>query len=360
MAPVLDATAAESERLGTLCGAAVDALHDERLFGIWVPAEAGGFAADLVTQVDAMIALGRADMSACWTVMIGTTVTGTMAAGLPDDGFAEVFAGERMPVAAGSLRPDGRAAPLANGGYRVTGKWGFGSGIHHAEWIVANCLAAEAEESGGRVALAVPVADVRIADDWRVSGLRGSGSSSYSVQGVEVPPSRVLGKRRRGGYLSANPAPRIPLEHASVSLGGARRALDEIACLSRTKRRLGSDAAVADSDAFRQDLGRLEAEWSALAAGVRAVAAELDAAVTAGEDIEPVATRLKAVCALATARSLAIGGRALRHAGAGAVYDTGTLQRVHRDLVVSAQHVMVSDAAFEAYGGQRLEEDGPG
>ena len=188
IAPILDRTAAESERLRTLCGEATEAMHAAGLFGMWVPHDAGGFDIDLVTQVDAIVELARADMSACWTLMIGNTVTASMAASLPAEGFAEVFVGERLPVAAGSLKPSGRAERVA-GGYRVTGQWGFGSGIRHAEWIVANCLIEEKGQTRG-ISLVVPIAEVDVHDDWHVAGLCGTGSCTYAVTDVFVPDRR--------------------------------------------------------------------------------------------------------------------------------------------------------------------------
>ncbi|MYE24642.1 MAG: hypothetical protein F4Y01_11990 [Gammaproteobacteria bacterium] len=356
VAPLLDRTAAESERERTLCREALDALHDAGLFGMWVPQEAGGLGADLVTQVDALVELARADMSAAWTLMIGNTVTGTMAACLPDAGFREVFGGPRMPVAAGSLRATGRATSTATGGYRVTGTWGFGSGIHHAEWIVANCRV-DGGESGTheRVSLVIPIADASIADDWRASGMRGSGSSSYSVREVDVPARRVLGERQRGDPFAAAPGARLPLEHAAVSLGGARRALDEVANLAATKRRMGASSSLANDPTFRRDLGRLEAEWSSLAAGVRAAVLELEAEPPPQPATSTAnATHLHAVCAFATEKSLAIASRAIRHAGAWAGMEGQPLERIHRDLTIATQHVMVSDTAYEALGEERL------
>ena len=347
--PILDRTAAQSERLRTLCPEAVDALHDAGLFGLWVPEAVGGFDVDLVTQVDALVEIARADMSACWTLMIGNTVTGVMAAGLPDAGLAEVFAGDRLPVAAGSLKPSGQAERVA-GGFRATGRWGFGSGIHHADWIVANCLI---EESGKRqgISLVVPIAEVETVDDWHVAGLCGSGSSSYAISEVVVPDRRVIGSLQRGTFFNANAGLRIPIEHASVSLGGSRRALDETIRLSAAKRRLMDPATVASKQSFQVELGKLEAQWSALFAGVRASAGELaQAAENVPDTIAPAALKLKAVCALATEQSLVIGGRAFRYAGAAAVHDSHVLQRVYRDLTVSAQHVMVADSAYEDYG----------
>lgn len=353
IAPILDRTAAASERLRTLCPEALAALHATGLFGLWAPKEVGGYDADLVTQVDVLIEVARADMSACWTLMIGNTVTGVMAAGLPDEGLAEVFTGERLPIAAGSLKPSGRAEPVP-GGYRVSGKWGFGSGINHASWIVANCLATEDGEPrrpAEGVSLAIPIAEVDVADDWHAAGLSGSGSSSYSVTDVFVPQRRVIqAPPKRGSFQSANPGPRLPIEHASVSLGGARRALDEVAALAASKRRLMEPDAVATKGSFQLELGSLEARWTILVAGVRDGAATLWAAMQSGRAIGPTATRLKAVCAHAAEESLAIGGRAFRHAGAGAVHESQALQRVYRDLAVAAQHVMVSDAAYVELG----------
>ena len=353
IAPILDRTAGESERKRTLCTEALTALHATGLFGLWAPTEVGGYDADLVTQLDVLIEVARADMSACWTMMIGTTVTGVMAAGLPDEGLREVFCGERLPIAAGSLKPSGRAEPVT-GGYRVSGKWGFGSGIHHASWIVANCLLSEYGEPRQPpegISLAVPIADVEVADDWHVAGLCGTGSSSYSVTDVFVPQRRAIqAPRKRGSFQNANPGPRLPIEHAGVSLGGARRALDEVVRLAESKRRLMDPARLAHKESFHLELGALEARWWTCVAGVRESTGELWRAIDAGRPIDGPATKLKAVCAHAVEESLAIGGRAFRQAGASAVHESDVLQRIYRDLAVAAQHVMVSDAAYAEFG----------
>ena len=361
IAPILDRTASESEHERTLCAEALAALHATGLFGLWAPTEVGGYDADLVTQVDALIEVARADMSACWSMMIGTTVTGVMAAGLPDEGLDEVFSGERLPIAAGSLKPSGRAEPVT-GGYRVSGKWGFGSGIHHASWIVANCLLTEDGEPRQPVegiSLAVPIAEVDVEDDWQVAGLCGTGSSSYSVTDVFVPQRRAIqAPRKRGSFQNANPGPRLPIEHAAVSLGGARRALDEVVRLAGSKRRLMDPATLAHKESFQLELGALEARWRTCVAGVRESAGELWQAIEAARPIEGPATRLKAICTHAVEESLAIGGRAFRQAGASAVHETDVLQRVYRDLAIAAQHAMVSDAAYADFGKVLLAEGG--
>lgn len=360
LAPLLEATAAKSESLRTLCPEAVDALHDAGLFGLWSNTDVGGYDTDLVTQLEVMVAVARADMSACWTLMIGTSLTAIMAAGLPDQGLAEVFGGPRLPTAAGSIKPSGRAE-IVEGGYRVTGRWGFGSGIHHASQIVANCLVTKdgtpvAPGDGTNVLMAVvPIADVTIEDDWHVSGLRGSGSSSYAVADIFVPEHLTIkldpAVTYRGGVPGANLLLRLPLEHAGVSLGGARHALDEVARQALSKHRLIDAQSVADKQAFQLELGKLEAQWETLYASARESAGGLWQAYRGDPKLIPnAAIKLRAICAHATEQCLEIGTRAMRHAGAGAVLEANVLQRINRDLTVSAQHVMISDVSYEDYG----------
>ena len=149
-------------------------------------------------------------MSACWTMMIGTTVTGVMAAGLPDEGLDEVFSGERLPIAAGSLKSSGRAEPVS-GGYRVSGTWGFGSGIHHASWIVANCLLTERGEPRQPVegiSLAVPIAEVEVEDDWHVAGpMRNRKQQLLGDRRVRPPAARHPGTQETGQFLQRQPGP---------------------------------------------------------------------------------------------------------------------------------------------------------
>lgn len=174
---------------------------------------------------------------------------------------------------------------------------------------------------------------------------------------VFVPQRRAIqAPRKRGSFQNANPGPRLPIEHAAVSLGGARRALDEVVRLAASKRRLMDSAILARKESFQLELGALEARWWICAAGVRESAGELWQAMETARPIDPPATKLKAICAHAVEESLAIGGRAFRQAGASAVQSSDVLQRIYRDLAVAAQHAMVSDAAYAEFGKGLLGE----
>jgi len=59
---------------------------------------------------------------------------------------------------------------------------------------------------------------------------------------------------------------------------------------------------------------------------------------------------LRSVATLATEVAVAVTTQAFRFSGGTALYVTHVLQRCLRDINAAAQHLMVSDAAYENYG----------
>ena len=359
LAPLLEETAAASEAAGTMVPAAVEALRDAGLFRLWSPREVGGYDLSVPDQLEILAAVARVDMSACWTLMIGNSGSAVMATRLPDAGVAELFGAGAWPTAASSLTPSGKAT-RCDGGYRVSGKWGFGSGIRHAVGAMTNCLVDDPRPGGpAQISAFVPVDRLRILDDWQVPGLRGTGSNSYVAEDVFVPDRFVASLRplkiHRGGLRAGALHLRLSIEHGSVALGGARRALDEVARQALGKRRLADARTVADTHGFQVELGRLEAQHASLLAGARAAAQAFEEALGGPPDVlAAAAAALRAVCAHATEGCQAIVARCLRHAGAGAIMPGNPLERLHRDMTVAAQHVMMSDKAYEDWGRRRL------
>ena len=49
-----------------------------------------------------------------------------------------------------------------------------------------------------------------------------------------------------------------------------------------------------------------------------------------------------------------MASRTIRHAGAAAGMAGHPLERIHRDLTIASQHMMISDTAYEALGEERL------
>ena len=181
------ANADQAEAMGHLPQDTVDALDDCGLLSYKVPEALGGAEADPLMQLDVVEAVTRIDPAAGWCLMIGAASIANMGAFLPDDAIDEIFAGGRIPRAAGVAAPSGRAKPV-EGGYRVTGRWAFGSGVGHSDWISAGAWVVDDEQQLTRqIRVVFPTADAHIHENWQVMGLKGTGSCDYSVSELFVP-----------------------------------------------------------------------------------------------------------------------------------------------------------------------------
>lgn len=342
----------------------VRALRDGDLFAMTVPRALGGAECDPLGQLEVFEAMARADGAAGWSLMIGAMVAALAGAYLPDAGAARVFAGGH-PTCAGLLQPSGLARRVP-GGYLLTGRWGFGSGVRHADWIFTGAAVEPAAGSAPAagppelINVAVPASSVRIEDTWHTAGLRGSGSNHYAMEGVFVPEEQACpfpaAPPRRGGALFRLPfMALLAPAHIGFALGVARRALDEIAARAPARRKMWTGAMLGAHAGFHGDLGRAEARLAAARAyAFSVVGAAWDRAL-AGEPLdaaEGVAVRLAITHVTDVAAEVATF--AFHAAGAGALYASSPLQRCFRDAHAATQHVAAADDAYEVAGRARL------
>ncbi len=368
VAPIARAHAPEAEERRTLSLPVVAALRERGLFALATPRELGGFEADPLTQLEVFEAMTRIDTSAGWGLLIGAMQAAMVGAYLPDAAVSRVFPGgartkTHTPLIAGLLQPVGRAVAV-EGGHRVEGRYPFGSGIRHAEWIFTSAIVAGAENAPpgppSFVSVLVPREDVQVEDTWHVAGLRGSGSDHYVLRDTFVPSNHTCsfpaGARRRGG--TAYDLPFVALlapAHAAFVLGLARRALDEVAVLGAARNKVWRQTTLGETDAFRMDLGRAEAKLSAARAyALDALGACWDR-VRSGAALgveEMMHARL--IVSHATDVAAEVVTFAYRSGGGSALYLTSPLQQLLRDVFAATQHVAATDDAFEHAGKVRL------
>src|SRR4029450_8187287 len=167
---VVAAGGEEAERLRTLPSATIQALCDSGLLSMKVPETLGGAEADPVTQLGGLGAPTRIEASAGWCLMVATTAVGLPAGFLPDSAVGKILAGGRVPPAAVAIMPTGVATPV-DGGYRLTGRWPFASGVPHAEWLTAGCwVRRDATDPGIRHMLVFPPAAALLHEHCRGPG----------------------------------------------------------------------------------------------------------------------------------------------------------------------------------------------
>jgi len=357
MRDTLAAQCEAEECAATLSQASVAALQDGGILAMKLPAVLGGSEADPVTQFEVIEAVTAANSAAGWCSMVGATSVGMPGAFLPGAGIATMFAGGRIPRGAIVVMPAGEAQPVA-GGYQLRGRWSFASGVRHAEWVVANARLLRAPGAPAEIwCFVLPVCDVSIHDNWQVAGLRGTGSCDISVEDRFVPEYLAWDFRaapaQRGGALYRLGLPAfIANEHAAFALGVARAALDTLLAAATRARGYGPGArSLAERGSVQRMLGRAELALGAARALAIARNEEAWQAVAAGRALTPrQQAELRALATWCTEVAADVVTQAFRYAGGSAIYTASVMQRCLRDIQVAAQHLIVSDTAYENLG----------
>jgi alkylation response protein AidB-like acyl-CoA dehydrogenase len=324
-------------------------------------AELGGADADPVTQMEVIEALTQIYPSAGWVLMTNATAIGNASAFLVDEAIEEVFADEQVPRAATVGGVSSTIEPVT-GGFILNGRWPFCSGVPHSEWI---CLGARLYKEPGAspdfYTCFVRTKDVTIHDNWHVAGLRGSGSNDVSAENLFVPESftwqrydRLRGIRRRGGpiFLLGLPGS-VSNEHASFALGVGRLALDLVKEIAITKRRGRGPAAVtlANRQVFQRFVGEAELRLRSARQVTFDVHERAWEVVCQGVTPDPaLEAEMRASAVYCTEVAASIATQAFRFGGGEALHLENKLQMCMRDINAGAQHLAVSDVAYENLG----------
>ena len=356
IAPTLTEQAAKDESGSTLSGETVGTLEDAGMFRLKLPEALGGAEADPATQILVLEELAFANTAASWCTMVGATAVALPGAFLEDEAVAEIFPSGHVPRGAVVAMPMGNTK-VVDGGYRLSGRWPFASGIRHSEWLAAGATV----ERGGRTErrmMVFPTASAEIHDNWQVAGLKGTGSCDFSVDDLFVPEAFSWEQRvdppKRGGPLYRIEHPGfVANEHAGFAIGVGRRALDAVSARVSDKQRGYTDKRA--SLAARPAVQRLIGQGHLRLRAARSLAIELNeeawAKVCAGDKVPTqLQGELRAVATHCTDVALDVVSKAFRYAGGGAIYERNILQQCLRDMNAAAQHLMVSDIAYENLG----------
>lgn len=345
LAPAIAESATEAEAARRIPRHLLGKLVDIGCFRILTPPTHGGLGADLPSAMRVFEALARVDASVGWTVMIGGSCWIDLV-GLPRATFDELFASRRGVIFAGVFNPSG-AITAVDGGYQVTGRWGFASGCEHADWLFCNNV--ERMEQGHphlRIAVLAPD-QVAIEDTWRVSGLSGTGSHHFRVDGAFVPSARTLVPEVDAPCIEAViarvPAPSLlSLNIGAIAVGIAQGALDDIILLAREKTPLLADSRLAANALFQFELAEADTRLRAARALLYESGEDLWEKVAAGASLSlHDRARIRAAAIWATRGAVEVVTSAYRAGGGSSIYDSSALQRRLRDINVLTQHFLV-------------------
>ena len=318
------------------------------VFRLWLPVALGGPELSPLEFMDVVEEAAALDGSIGWLVGNGGGMA-RVGAFLPVSSAREIFSAPDAFVvsATGGV---GRAIPV-DGGYRVTGRWPFGSGASRATWFSPLCEVEESGQGSGRLIFPfAPRADVVLHDNWQVSGLCATGSVDFEFRDVFVPDHFVHAfqpEPTQPGTLYRLPTNVIyPWTVATVPLGLARGALGEFVRLASHRKRRGDSVPLAERELVQSEVGQVEARLCAARAFLRQTMTDLLDAVAAGSDVVPARVRFRLACTFASDAALWAIGRLTELAGAVAIFRSCPLERYERDARAAAKHIAMSPAAY--------------
>ena len=358
LAPLFARQAAVNESLGRLSDETVAALKEAGFFGLMVPKCFGGYEAAPDEALAVIEAVSEADGSTGWVLMACNVGTGSAAGYLPPAGAEAVF-GTHIPIIAGEGAPKGRAE-MEGKGFRLSGRWSYGSGVLHTEYLHTGGMVYENGKPREARTFIVPTREAKFLGNWDVLGLNGTGSIDYGLDDVYVPEEfthlpNALVAQQGGNLYRIGIVGMSPLGHTGFTLGLGRRILDELFSLVHAPSGRPSPLAeFGGADSFQEDFAAAEGK---LRAG-RAFCYEVWGGVAATLDRgEPLAARHFTLMRLAlghiTTTVVEIATFAHR-AGGGVAIRSGILQRCFRDMFTATQHRIVSPYMLRECGRELL------
>jgi resorcinol 4-hydroxylase (FADH2) len=325
------------------------------------PTMFGGFGSDYRVFSKMLRTLAQGCGSTAWVAAVHGEHNWVIG-NFPEQAQHDVWDGNPFAVASASVAPSGTAEPV-NGGYRLSGRWGFASGCDHAQWIVLGAMSKASGKPETRMCL-LPMGEVEVIDDWHVMGLCGTGSKSIAVKDVMVPEAHTVTMHdlKRGTAPGAkvhagNALYRMPRNFlavfslSSVVVGLAERAVAEL--VEHTRERRSRGLRVADLEAVQLMVAEAaaQAETAALV-GEHTIDRNIEL-VESGQEItaEQVAwTRRNASYSTQLAHSAV--KLIFEAAGGTALYANNPLQEIFRDVTAASAHLSLTWHRSAPYYGQ--------
>src|SRR5579859_1355223 len=357
----------ETERERRLPPPLVERLRAAGLYSLVIPRSLGGRQVDLMTFLRVAEVMAEGDASVGWN-LANNSVGQLIALSLPEAGVEEVFAGGPDTIVAGTAVPGGGTAVPVDGGYRVTGRWPFGSGCRESQWMLANF---ELQVGGdvqpnpdGTPALYrgfFRPAECTIIDSWDMTGMRGTGSHDWTVTDVFVPERRTVhvdGRlltnqwHRWPGTLYAVPVHALVGPHHSVvATGIARAGIDTLTELAGAKVPRGRVGLLRENAQVQESVARAEAILGAAQLFRAAAIREVWDTIDSGRE---TTLAQRARCRLAASFAVDSARQAMdlmyRAGGTTSSKRTHQLARCWRDLHVVGQAASIAPDWYPLVG----------
>jgi alkylation response protein AidB-like acyl-CoA dehydrogenase len=357
LAPRFRERAPAAEAARTLPPESVDEMLEAGLARILVPPRFGGHGLGLETYFDVVREIGRGDASHAWCAALMMEIPHHIA-GYPLEVQETVWSDGPDVTLAASLLPLCHVTPV-DGGYRLSGRSSFTSGVNYASWILLGGMIPTSGPPEWALFL-VPREECEVVDTWEVSAMCATGSNTVVTDELFVPGSRALkvadlrDGRTPGSGLHDGPLDRAPLiawaplTFVLPMLGAAQGAYEDFLVWVADRTTLGGER-VAEMASTQASLGRIAADLDAAELLLRRIAAT-------AQTPEPPSLELRARAMRDYTRSAELIVDAIdalvTRAGTAAFGSSSPLQRAWRDIHFIACHITLKPEGNYAHWGR--------
>ncbi len=365
----------ELEREQRLPKALVEQFHAAGFYRMVRPPELGGLQVDPLTYLRVVELLAEGAGSVGWNIC-NNNIAQLISLGLSDEGIREIYGhGGDTAIAGTAVQGGGRAVPV-DGGYRVTGRWPFGTGCQESAWMLGSFQILDGDQPRRspdgtsvywRGVFARSEAQI-VEGSWDVSGLRATGSFDWTVDDVFLPERRTMVHlgvpldnqwSRWPGISYALPAQAwVGPHHSAVITGIARAGVNALIELASEKTPRGRSARLCENPQVQDAVGRADAILNAGRAYRTAIITELWNTVAAGEE---TTIEQRARCRLAAVHAADSARQAMdlmfRQGGSTSYRRDSRLAECWRDLQVVGQAVTLMPEWYPMGGRVFLKMD---
>ncbi len=367
--PILTANRAASEAGRSAAVESITALRDQGLARLMTPSRNGGQGASIRAQVHACAETARACPASSWVMMV-CGAHNWISGGFSEQCREEMFGSDQDLLIAGTLAGQGKFRK-ADGGWRVSGRWQYCSGVDHSPWLLIGSFRDPEDTAKGPNSLHVmlPRDEVEVDDTWHTLGMRGSGSKDVVLDDVFIPEYRAeaTGKLFNGssphvldhgedcGIYMAPAMCSLSTQLAGCILGMAR----EMLSLYVEKTRVRADIYSGKGSGAKARMGTVQSRVAEAYGEITAAelmigrncdmfdaiaAAKAPADMTAQAQMRWHSAYAAGLCRSAVERLYA-------GAGAHAAYNDSPMQQCFRDVIMATHHAAVDlDGGSEVQG----------
>ena len=358
--PRLAATTDKSERARRLDDEAAAALRESGLSRVLTPRRFGGFELSPSAHIWACAELGQVCSSASWVLMV-CVAHDYIVGRFREECQREVYEGDADNLLAGSLHPQGTIERVA-GGWRLTGRWQFGSGCHHSPWFIFGAKVNDPKSDDYLIYhVMVPRADVEFDDTWHTLGMRGTGSKDLLVRDAFIPEHRAMPTFPT--FLGLSPHAKTPTYRLPVYCGLASMLCGSVLGMAErgfkafvdttSVRKTAYGVVKAESTAMQRRIAESGAELAQARRLLDSICQRFDAAMIA--DHPPMSERERIQLRWDAAYVAELSRRAMERvyasAGAHGLYEGNPVLQAYRDVVTACHHAVVDfDTVSEMQG----------